>query len=222
MIRTAVLPLVYAIFIPVVMAVGLSSCASVMKVQPQVGRLTASGRYGQALGILDRQQAVYGKNNQLLFLLEKGMVLHRNGQYQESVAVFEEAKSLWEELYTASLSKITASWVVNDYALPYRGEDFERIMMNIFQALNFAALGDFESALVEARDVDSKLEVINGQYSPGQKNVYREDAFARLLAGILYESAGSYADRNDAFISYEKAYEAYAGDYREHDQGQLL
>jgi hypothetical protein len=197
------------------MAVSLSSCASVMTVQPQVSRLASSGRYAQALTTLENRQAVYGKNNQLLFLLEKGMILHLNGQYRESVAVFEDAKLRWEELYTESLSKITASWVVNDYTLPYRGEDFERVMVNIFQALNFAVLEDFESALVEARDVDSKLAAINGQYPPGQKNVYREDAFARLLAGILYESAGSYSNLNDAFISYEKAYEAYTSDYRE-------
>lgn len=213
--RAAVSPLLYVVFMPVVLAVSLSSCASVMRVQPQVGRLAASGRYGQALSLLERQQPVYGKNNQLLFLLEKGMILHRNGQYQDSAAVFEDAQMRWEDLYTESLSKITASWVVNDYALPYRGEDFERVMMSVFQALNFAALGDFESALVEARDVDSKLEAINAQYPLGQKNVYREDAFARLLAGILYESAGSYANWNDAFISYEKAYEVYIKDYRE-------
>ena len=197
------------------LAVSLSSCASVMTVQPQVSRLASSGRYDQALAVLEDRARVYGKKNQLLFLLEKGMVLHLNGQHRDSIAVFEDAKQREEELYTESLSKITASWVVNDYALPYHGEDFERVMVNIFQALNFAVLQDFESALVEARDVDVKLAAINGQYPPGQKNVYREDAFARLLAGMLYESAGSYSDLNDAFISYEKAYQAYTSDYRE-------
>ncbi|HOY09295.1 MAG TPA: hypothetical protein PLB05_04370 [Candidatus Omnitrophota bacterium] len=217
-IGAAVPSLLYGIFFLLLAgtAVSLSSCASVMTVQPQVGRLAASGRYAQALTALETRQALYGKNNQLLFLLEKGMILHLNGQYRESIAVFENAKSLWEDLYTESLTKIAASWVANDYALPYRGEDFERVMVNIFQALNFAALEDYESALVEARDVDSKLAVINEQYPPGQKNVYREDAFARLLAGILYESAGSYGNLNDALISYEKAYDAYANDYREH------
>ena len=198
-----------------ILALSLSSCASVMTVEPQVNRLASSGRYAQALEVLNDRQAVYGKHNQLLFLLEKGMVLHLNGQYRESIPVFEDAKRLAEELYTESVSKIAASWVINDYALPYQGEDFERVMVNIFQALNYAALQDFESALVEARDVDSRLAAVNAQYPPGQKNVYREDAFARLLAGILYESEGSYSGLNDAFISYEKAYQAYTRDYRE-------
>ena len=38
------------------------------------------------------------------------------------------------------------------------------------------------------------------------KATYNEDAFARYLTGILYESAG---DMNNAFIAYRKAYEAY-------------
>ena len=125
----------------------LSSCAGVINVQPQVNGLAIAGRFDQALQVLD-DPTKYGKNNQLLFLLDKGLVLHMAGRYEESTSVFEEAKLKYDQLYTESISKISASWLWNDYALPYRGEDFERVMLNIFEAMNFAAVGDIEGALV--------------------------------------------------------------------------
>ncbi len=188
----------------------LSSCASVSSVQPQVNNLAVSGRFDQALQILDDPKK-YGDKNELLRLFDRGLVLHYAGQYQESIETFEEAKHKYEELYTQSLSQIAESMIWNDYAQAYRGEDFERVMVNVFQALNYAALGKFDEALVEARDVDSKLNAINNQYSDRQKNVYREDAFARFLMGILYESDGKI---NDAVISYRLSWEAYENDYK--------
>lgn len=192
------------------MVVALSSCAGVNKISSQVNDLAVGSRYGQALQILENPQK-YGNNNQLLFLLDKGLVLHFSGRYQESIAVFEEAKLKYEELYTQSLTKHAGSWLWNDYALPYQGEDFERVMVNVFQALNFAVLGEIDEALVEARDVDSVLDLINDQYQPDQKNVYRQDAFARFLMGIFCESAGNL---NDAVISYKLSLQAYANDYQ--------
>lgn len=192
------------------MVVVLSSCAGVNKISPQINDLAVGGRYGQALQILENPQK-YGNNNRLLFLLDKGLVLHFAGRYEESISVFEEAKLKYEELYTQSLTKHAGSWLWNDYALPYQGEDFERVMVNVFQALNFAVLGKIDEALVEARDVDSVLNLINDQYPSDQKNVYRQDAFARLLMGILYESAGNI---NDAVISYKLSLQAYANDYQ--------
>jgi len=98
--------------------------------------------------------------------------------------------------------------LTNDTTLPYEGEDFEKVMINVFSALNYAYLGELDDALVEARKVDHKLNLFNDKYE--KKNVYKRDALAQYLSGILYEDKG---EINDAFISYRKAFEAY-GDYR--------
>lgn len=188
----------------------LSSCAGVINVQPQVNGLAIAGRFDQALQVLD-DPAKYGKNNRLLFLLDKGLVLHMAGRYKESTSVFEDAKLEYDQLYTESISKISASWLWNDYALPYRGEDFERVMLNIFEAMNFAAVGDIEGALVEARNVDSVLNALNQQYDEKHQNVYRDDAFAQLLMGIFYEADGNL---NDALICYRRSWKVYERDYK--------
>ncbi len=93
--------------------------------------------------------------------------------------------------------------------VPYTGEDYEAAYLNYFKALNYLDLNDLEGALVECRRVDEKLNYYSDSY--GGKNVYREDAFLRLLTGLIYEAEG---DSNNAFIAYRKSLEAYRG-YRE-------
>jgi len=187
----------------------LSACASGPTVQPQINYMVVTNRYDRALSILEKHQKDYGERNQLMYLLDQGLVLHYAGKYRQSNEVFEKAKKEYDKLLTTSVSKEALSWVWNDYALPYRGEDFERVMINVFEALNYAALEDWENALVEARDVDSTLRAINLQYQPDQRNVYKEDAFARMLMGMMYEASGSSSDLDDAYISYQKALEIY-------------
>lgn len=193
----------------------LASCASVPKIQPKVDALVNTGQYGKALETLNDNTALYGKNNELLYLLDKGYIQHLNRDFSASIATFDAAKQKIDQLYTKSLSAIAATWAINDYASAYRGEDFERVFINIFQAINYVLLGKYEDALVEARDVDSTLNSINSQYKEGQKNVYKEDAFVRLLMGIIYELGNSREDINDAYISYKKAVEIYEQDYAE-------
>ncbi len=195
----------------------MNSCASTPPhIEHQITTLIADHKADQAVGVLESQRQAYGSKNELLYLLDKAFVLHLAGRFEDSITVFEQAKLKFDQLYTQSISKEMATWAVNDYLDDYRGEDFERVLINIFQALNFAAMNNFSEALVEARDVDTKLNVINSQYKPGEKNAYKEDAFARFLMGILYEVNGSAENYNDAFISYRKAWGIYTNDYASH------
>jgi hypothetical protein len=188
----------------------LTSCAS-PDLQPRINSLVSAQKLDAAIDELDDNPRLYGKNNQLLYWLDRGMVYHFAGRYQASIDAFAKAQQKFDELYTKSITKMASAWALNDYAAPYRGEDFEYILVNIFQAINYTMLGKADEALVEARDVDSKLTMINTLYAG--KNVYKEDAFARFLMGILYEVSGSQSDLNDAFISYAKAYDVYKNDF---------
>ena len=186
----------------------LYSCVSSPVIQPQINSLIAANRFGKAIEILNNGQNTYGPKNELLFLLDKAYVLHIAGRYQESIHCFSLAQNAIDKLYTTSLSNLASTWLVNDYMAPYRGEDFEHILVNIFQALNYAAIGNIDEALVEARDVDAHLSVLNNLYEDNEK-FYTEDAFARFFMGILYETSARQQDLNDAVISYQKALKAY-------------
>lgn len=203
----------FFLFFPVIF---LYSCASSPMIQPRINSLVAAERFDLALSNLASQQSAYGPRNELLYHLDFGLVLHYAGRYHESILAFERAKRIYDRLYTISLSNYASTWLVNDNRAPYRGEDFERALVNVFQALNFSALGQWEDSLVEARDVDARLRLVNRQYPPEARNVYKEDAFVRLLMGLVYESSGTREGLNDAFISYGKAWDIYSSDYREH------
>ena len=131
-----------------------------------------------------------------------------------AVKLFTEADRLDQELYTQSLTVQASTFIINDLTAPYRGEDFESVLLNLFLSLGYARRGMMEDALVEARKVDSKLASINNQYPADEKNVYKEDAFVRWLMGMMYEAEPGSANLNDAYVSYRKAVELYEEDYR--------
>lgn len=197
-------------FLAVALLFSLASCASSPQAQPRVNSLVVAQKLDSASAALGDNPAVYGKNNVLLYWLDRGMVEHCQGRYSDSIRSFARAQRIFDELYTKSISKLASAWALNDYAAPYRGEDYEYTLVNIFQAMNYVMLGDTNEALVEARDMNSKLSFVNALYQG--KNTYKEDAFGRFLMGILYEINGTPEDLNDAFISYAKAYEIYKQD----------
>ena len=178
-----------------------------------VESLNAEGDFAGACYYVEEHAKDYGKRNRLLYELDRGMLSFAAGDYPDAIEAFTEAERLMEKLYTISLSNEATTWVINDNMAPYRGEDFESVMVNLFLALSYANLGQIEDALVEVRKIDSKLAAINLQYDEAHKNAYREDPFARLLMGILYEMGRTNTDLNDAYISYHLALEGYESEY---------
>lgn len=167
-------------------------------------RQADAGRYDEALATLERSALAKNGRDRLLYLLERGQLLRRQGDYRGSNEVFEAADRLQEKLFTRSLSAESLSFLTNDRIIPYAGEDYEAVYLNYFKALNYLALNDLEGALVECRRIDEKLNYYSDSYGSG--TTYREDAFLRLLTGLIYEADGA---SNDAFIAYRKSLEAY-------------
>ena len=182
----------------------LASCAMRSDLYRDVELNLAGGNYAVAASALQANEEEFGEKSSVLFNLELGLLTHYGARYDESNRMFLAAERRMEELYTTSISTEAAALLVNDNLLPYEGEDFEKVFVNLFLALNFAQMGDFEGALVEARKVDLKLREYSKLYE--DKNTYKQDAFIRYVMGALYEAGG---EINDAFISYRKAYEGY-------------
>jgi uncharacterized protein len=186
----------------------LSGCGPGVNQYVQVDNLQARQQFAEADAVIEKHKGDYGDRNTVLYDFDRGIMLHLAGQYAESNRYLAQAEDRIDRLYTKSVTAEAGAMLTNDNTLPYEGEDFEKVMINVFAALNYAYLGQMDDALVEARKVDHKLNLINDKYE--KKNVYKRDALAQYLSGILYEAKG---EINDAFISYRKAYEAY-GDYR--------
>ncbi len=203
-------PLLWQAIIFASLVLAVTGCSPGLQFHVQVNQLLERQQYAEALKLFDSHKNAYGSREKLLFFLDKGAVAHYAGRWEESIGLLSKADLLLEEAYTRSVSQEAATFLINDNMRDYSGEDFESAMVNLFQALNYAALGMWDDALVEARRVDIKLNLFNDQYPEQARNVYREDAFIRFLMGLLYESQGAV---NDAFIEYKKALETYRNQY---------
>ncbi|MFC1858143.1 COG3014 family protein [Thermodesulfobacteriota bacterium] len=192
----------------------LLSCGPNLQFHSLLEQQLAANDYQAAYRLVKNNKHQYKNINQVLFYADMGLLTHYAGMYRESIENLFEAERLVEELFTTSVSRQAATLVVNDYMAPYKGEDFESVMFNLLLALNFLKEGEIEDALVEARKVDAKLNLINSYYPDDKQNVYKEDAFVRFLMGIIYEMGGTQEDLNDAYVSYKRAAEIYAKDYR--------
>jgi hypothetical protein len=188
----------------------LSVVALLSGCSPSVNRyllIDASLRANDPKGadtIVQQSEKEYGEKSRVLYGMDRGMTLQLVGDYQQSNTLLEQAEEELDRLYTRKIRTETFAFMTNDTALPYEGDPYEQVLINVLKAINYAVLGQWQEALVEARRIDHRLNVLSDRTQ--EKGAYREDGFARYLSGILYESTG---DINNAFIAYRKAYETF-------------
>ncbi|MEO8340485.1 MAG: hypothetical protein ABI604_12350 [Nitrospirota bacterium] len=152
--------------------------------------------------IVQQAEKKYGDKSRVLYGMDRGMTLQLAGDYQQSNAVLDQAEDELDRLYTRKIRTETLAIMTNDTALPFEGDPYEQVLINVLKSINYVLLGQWQEALVEARRIDHRLNVLSDRVQG--KNSYRDDGLARYLSGILYESTG---DVNNAFIAYRKAYE---------------
>jgi hypothetical protein len=189
----------------------LTGCAgSYYETMSSIQQAVQLGNYQRADELLSKEKDLAQGRNRLLYLLDKGMIAHLNGQYEESNQIFTQAATRIEELDVTSITGTASEWVINDTTQPYRGEDFEQVMVHYYMALNYLMLGNLQEALVECRQLNTLLRIFNDRYE--KKNVYKTDAWILYLSGLIYDALG---EINDAFIDYRNAYDTYVSDYQE-------
>lgn len=154
-----------------------------------------------ALQALDKTH--YGAGDEVLFLLDKGMLLQMVNDYAASNEAFEAAKKRIDALYGTSVTQTAASFLVNDSTRAYAGEPYERALLHLYMALNYLQLGKLDDARIEAQQVELTEREEAQSVSKAR---YMDDGLARYLTGKIYEALG---DWSDARISYLQAYNAY-------------
>jgi hypothetical protein len=190
------LPLIFIFFT-------ISGCVAGLNYK-KLGNHLKSGSCPQAITYIEKNEKNYGSNERLLFLLDSAIVNMMCGNYEKSNEYLHSAEALAEDLWTKSFTRETASFFLNDYTIPYAGEEFERALINLLSAINYVRLGQYEEALVECRRLDVMLTALNDKYE--KKNIYKEDAFGRYLSGIIYEATDNL---DDAYIDYFKALQVF-------------
>jgi len=183
----------------------ISSCATYKTKTAAVETNVFNGDFKTAINSIDHNPFLLKDRNKLLYLMEKAKVAHLNGNYEQSNAIFEEAYILIDDKIKTSVGQTIAGKLTNPMAEPYKGEDFEKVTIHYYKAINYFKMGKPNEALVEAKRINIKLNALNDKYK-NNKNKYGADAFSQILLGIIYESVG---DLNNAFIAYRNASELY-------------
>lgn len=165
-------------------------------------RLTAQGKYDRALAVAEEDAGDAGDD--LLAELDRAVVEHYAGRYEDSNARLQAADLEIEERFTKSVSRAALSLLTSDRALAWLPSDSERLMIHVYGALNYLALGQSDEAAVEARRLARLLDGLadgNGLDALGADNrrLYRS---LRYFTAAVFEQAG---ERNDADVAYRLA-----------------
>lgn len=182
------------------------------------------GQYDSAVKKIEkaRKDKIYLEKDRVLYYLDKGALLHYQGQFAASNEALDRADRGMEELFTKSIGRTAASFMLNDNVIDYYGEIYENIYVNIFKALNYVSLGDLNAAYVEIKRINEKLVVLDDKYGKMVKELnksaenkisiekkalrFYDDALAHYLSYLIF-LADNEAD--DARISYNKISEAF-------------
>ena len=177
-----------------------TACTSQMVRSPVVKDYVDRQEFDAAL---DQIEQINQGTSRLLYLYEKGIVLHYSGRYGESSAALEEAEHLFDDLYTKSLTREIGAILTSDNVIQYRGERFEAALIHYYKILNYLHGSDMDGALVECRKLNNRLKFFAGS----EDSVYVKDPFLQYLTGMVYMEASELAD---ADISLRAALDAYS------------
>lgn len=200
-----------SVFPAILFVVTVAGCASTRTAQGQYAdseKYVANRRYDKAIAVIEKaKKKEYAEKDRVLYWLDVGMLYHYDLRHRESNEVLTQAEYAIEELYTKSVSKAMASGLLNDNALDYFGEDYEDIYLNVFKALNYLNMDDFDSAFVEIRRIDVKLNLLEDKYRKlvedynasaesetrmvVGENRFHNSALARYLSLLMYRADGN-------------------------------
>ena len=183
----------------------LSGCASYASRVRLPRAEYEAGQYDAAIkeltALADRHD-----NDELLYLLDLGMAYHTSGDYASAVKTFQRAEDFAERKDYTSISQEAGSVLLNDQVKVYKGEDFEKVLINVYKAIDYTMMNQWDDALVECRQVDRKIDML---ISAG-KIKYDKNPFAKYLAAALFEARGEY---DDAFVDYRQLFDWIGGGF---------
>jgi len=178
----------------------------------QVDQLVDHEEFSKSAGALEaRSKSLYRGKDRVLYFLDKGMLAHYAGNYEESSTLLQEGERAIEANFAVSVSQEVGTFLLNDTTREYDGEDYEDLYLNVFNALNYYRRGQMEGALVEIRRMNNKLRDLSVKYgvlitnmqkmamekgtevppNPEAPVKFNNSALARYLGMLFYRGDGN-------------------------------
>lgn len=177
----------------------IAGCASYQSKVTVARDALKRGQSAQAAKELEPLAIQEGKD-QLVYMLDYATALQLAGRYKDSARVFGRAERIADIQDYHSISNVASSLVLSEEMIQYKGDDFEKIMINAMNSINYLEQGDLDEALVEVRKLNNKLY----KYKYEAKRDYEQNPFAYYLSAIIWEADRKY---DDAYIAYKNTYD---------------
>jgi hypothetical protein len=176
----------------------ISGCATYQS-EVDTARRSLRDNPEQTVELLKPKAETEGRD-QLVYLLDYATALQAAGRFDESARAFLQAERLADLKDYHSVSQVAASLALSEEMVQYKGDDFEKVLINGLNAINYLELGQFENAVVQVRAVNNKLNTLRTDERPA----FNQSPFAFYLGAVLFEAD---RDFDNAYILYTKAYE---------------
>ena len=147
-----------------------------------------------------KEKAEKDGGDQVVYLFEYATALQAAKEYKESTKAFLQAEDLTDIKDYHSLSRQTGSLLLNEGMVQYKGEDYEKVLINAMLAINFLAQGDLSAAQVETRKLNDKLY----KYRFEAKRNYEQNPFAFYLSAMIWEENKNW---DSAYIDFKRTYD---------------
>ncbi|MBO7521654.1 MAG: hypothetical protein J6T16_05395 [Opitutales bacterium] len=114
----------------------------------------AAAAQGEIEGILKEKE---GSGDELVWLLEMGAAARASANFAASGAAFKKAEEkieIFENDTDAKILEETRALLVNQSYIPYKGYNYDKIMMSAYQAMNLVEQKKYEDAAVYLMRLD--------------------------------------------------------------------
>jgi uncharacterized protein len=139
------------------------------------------------------------KNDKVLFVLDRSMVLMQLGRYDLASRDLEIAdKQLMVLDFAHGTKDDIGKYLFSDDTGPYRAPAYEKLLVNTMNMMNYLARGNLEGARVEARRMSVLTEYFKNASQASQAFV----APGSYLAGFIFEKSGQ---ADEALRYYDEA-----------------
>ena len=147
-----------------------------------------------------KEKAWKNGDDQVVYLLEYATAEQLAKNYDESTKAYLRAEDLTDIKDYHSISRITGSLLLNQGMVQYKGDNFEKVLINAELAVDYLMMHRLDDAMVEARKLNDKLYKFKFE---GKKN-YEQNPFAFYLQALIEEEE---KDVDSAYIDFKKVYD---------------
>lgn len=148
----------------------------------------------------------YGKRDITLYYLDLSTQQDSVNYSTNTLTNLTEAANRQDELYARSISQKFSTFIINDYAEPYRLKYFEIAYLFYYKILAYLQEKNLQDALVETRAMVFYLDKL-------REDTGKDDPFLQYFASQLFLMRGAFSDANICKTNAENAYTRFADSY---------